>query len=72
MKVLVDVWFDEPESLFELSDVFELELSLLDVFELLELFWFVLALFCTFLPYCHRMQLFYWHKIGRASCRERV
>ena len=37
MKVLVDVWFDEPESLFELSDVFELELSLLDVFELLEL-----------------------------------
>ena len=48
MKVLVDVWFDEPESLFELSDLFELELSLLDVFELLELFWFVLALFCSF------------------------
>ena len=47
MKVLVDVWFDEPETLFELSDVFELELSLLDVFELLELFWFVLALFCS-------------------------
>ena len=47
MKVLVDVWFDEPESLFELSDVFELELSLLDVFELLELFWFVRGLFCS-------------------------
>ena len=53
MKVLVDVWFDEPESLFELSDVFELELSLLDVFELLELFWFVLALFCSFFVFIY-------------------